>query len=223
MVSSSKNERPWVVYNVGMSLDGKTSTWGKDSRFSSEEDFWEVHQIRASVDGVLVGLGTLLQDNPHLTVRKIPLVGPQPTRLVVDSLLRIPREAHVLDGETPLVIGTTEKAQGSSKRELESKGARILVCGRDRVDLKAFLKDLLGLGIQKILLEGGGTLAHSMLFEGLVDEVRVALAPVIIGSEGGTSLAQGKGAETILQGVPLELLEQSQLGRSVILRYRVVK
>ena len=147
MVDCSKSEKPHVVYNVGMSLDGKTSTSGKDSRFSSEEDFLEVHKIRSSVDGVLVGLGTILQDNPHLTVRKIPLTGPQPKRIVVDSRLRIPLDAHVLDGEAPLLIGTTEKSEGGQKEKLEAMGAKILICGRDRVHLKDFLKDLLGLGI----------------------------------------------------------------------------
>ncbi len=214
--------KPYVISNVGMSLDGKLATVTGDSRISCEEDLIRVHKIRAKVDAIMVGIGTVLKDDPRLTVHKIK-ADKNPIRIVVDSKLRIPLNARVLNNEAKTIIATTEKADKEKMKLLKERGVEVIVCGRDKVDLKELMKILYNKGIRSILLEGGGTLNWGMFKEGLVDEVSVYIAPMIFGGKDAVSYVDGEGFKTVEEAVKLKLKKFYRLGEGIVLEYVVLR
>ncbi|WP_423791938.1 2,5-diamino-6-(ribosylamino)-4(3H)-pyrimidinone 5'-phosphate reductase [Methanocaldococcus indicus] len=214
--------KPYVISNVGMSLDGKLATVGGDSRISCEEDLIRVHKIREKVDGIMVGIGTVLKDNPRLTVHKIKS-NKNPVRIVVDSKLRIPLNARVLNKEAKTIIATTEKADKEKLKELSKiENVEVIICGKEKVDLKKLMEELYKRGIKSILLEGGGTLNWGMFKEGLVDEVSVYIAPMIFGGK-AVSYVDGEGFKTVDEAVKLELKNFYRLGEGIVLEFKVKK
>lgn len=209
--------RPRVIINAAMSVDGKIALrGGKRIKISDEEDFRRVHELRNSVDAILVGINTVILDNPKLLVKERYVKSPRnPVRVVLDSHLRIPEDAIVLDGNAPTIIITTEDAP---ERKLN---AEIIKCGKGRVDLKCAMEKLYSLGIRSVLVEGGGTVIYSFLKEKLVDEISVFVGSIIIGGEAPT-LAEGLGASSEDELIRLKLLEARALGSGVLLRYGVV-
>lgn len=214
---------PHVIMNAGMTLDGKISSKTHDSRISCPEDLERVHRIRDGVDGIMVGINTVLVDDPRLTVHKIEGGGTNPVRLVVDSRARIPLDARVLNGDAKTIICVSKRASAKKVVKIESKGARVIVCGDKRVDLRCLLGMLYDMGIRRILLEGGGTLNWGMLKEGLVDEVSVAVTPRLVGGKDAVSLVDGAGFDLIEEGVKLSLKRHYKLGSDLILEYDVDK
>ncbi len=213
--------RPWVLLNAGITLDGKIATRRGDSRISCPEDLRRVHGLRSEVDGIMVGINTALIDDPKLTAHKIRR-GRNPVRVVVDSRARIPPTAQVFKGDAETVIAVAERAPAEKVREIRER-AEVIVCGKDRVDLRCLMRELYARGIRKLLLEGGGTLNWSMLKEGLVDEVRVAVAPRLVGGRDAVTLVEGKGYARIDEGVKLRLKKSYPLGEDLILEYEVVR
>ncbi len=214
--------RPYVVLNAAMSLDGKIATYTRDSRMSSSADLRRVHRLRASVDAIMVGLNTLLEDDPKLTVKFVK--GRQPARIIVDSTARTPLNSYVVKTamETPTIIATTAKASGKSVVALKEKGVTVLTCGQGPlVSVKLLLRRLRDLGIRRVLLEGGGTLNWSMLSNCLVDEISVAITPRILGGERAVSLVEGRGFALVKDGVKLKLLSTAKYGPDLVVRYRV--
>ncbi len=209
--------RPRVIINAAMSVDGKIALrGGKRIKISDEEDFRRVHELRNSVDAILVGINTVILDNPKLLVKERYVKSPRnPVRVVLDSHLRIPEDARVLEGNAPTIIITTEDAR---ERKLN---AEIIKCGKGRVDLKCAMEKLYSLGIRSVLVEGGGTVIYSFLKEKLVDEISVFVGSIIIGGEAPT-LAEGLGASSEDELIHLKLLEARALGSGVLLRYGVV-
>ncbi|RME05143.1 MAG: 2,5-diamino-6-(ribosylamino)-4(3H)-pyrimidinone 5'-phosphate reductase [Planctomycetota bacterium] len=213
---------PYVLYNVGMSLDGKIALETYTPSFSSPQDWQEVHQLRASVDAIMVGIRTVLRDDPALTVRHVPPPLVPPAKVVVDSQARMPLGAKVLQGSAKCFVATTSSASLANIQKLQRASAQVIVCGESWVDLPRLLKILHSdWNIHKILLEGGGTLAYSMLCHRLVHEIRVAISPVIVGSRGGIALAEGKIVPSLEQAIQLQLIEHYPLGDVFILRYKV--
>lgn len=213
--------RPWVVLNAGITLDGKIATKSRDSKISCPEDLQRVHRLRSEVDGVMVGINTALIDDPKLTAHKIA-GGRNPVRIVVDSKARISPSAQVFKGDARTIIAVSRKAPEERLRRIREK-AEVIVCGEDRVDLRCLMRKLYRRGIKKLLLEGGGTLNWSMLKEGLVDEVRVAIAPRLVGGRDAVTLVEGEGYELIEEGVKLRLKKSYPLGEDLILEYEVVR
>lgn len=211
--------RPYVILNAAMTLDGKIATAGGDSRISCEEDLDRTHKLRASVDAVMVGFGTVLTDNPSLTVRRAR--GENPLRIIIDSFGKTPGNAKVLDGSARTIIAVTARAPKRNLDGLRAKGAQIIVVGRREVDLQKLLGELYGLGVRRLLLEGGSTLNWGMLKQGLVDEVRVAVAPYIIGGTGAKTLVGGQGFTNISKGIILKLISVTRIGKDLLLTYRV--
>ncbi len=211
--------RPYVILNAAMTLDGKIATAAGDSRISCETDLDRVHELRASVDAVVVGVGTVLADNPSLTVRRAR--GESPTRIVIDSYAKTPPNARVLDNSAPTIIASTRSAPKRRLQELRAAGAKIIVAGEKEVNLRRLLEKLRSLGVRKLLLEGGSTLNWSMLKEGLVDEVRVTVAPRIVGGATAKTLVGGAGFGEVRKGVGLELVRVVKVGRDLLLTYRV--
>ncbi len=123
-------KQPYVILNSAMSLDGKIASKSGDSQISCEEDLDRVHQIRAEVDAVMVGIGTVLTDDPALTVRRVE--GSNPTRVVVDSKARISSEAKVLDDSAPTIMTVSKKAKEEERERLRSLEAQVIVAGEEK-------------------------------------------------------------------------------------------
>jgi 2,5-diamino-6-(ribosylamino)-4(3H)-pyrimidinone 5'-phosphate reductase len=143
--------------------------------------------------------------------------------VVVDSRARTPLNARVLNREAPTVIAVSHAAPEERVKALREKGAEVVVCGESRVDLRCLMQELYKRGIRSVLLEGGGTLNFGMLREGLVDEVSVAIAPVLVGGKEAVSLVDGEGFATIAEGVHLKLKKYYPLGKDFILEYEVLR
>ena len=219
----TKGSRPLVILNAAMSLDGKIATFTGDSRMSSPADLRRVHRLRASVDAIMVGLKTLLVDDPKLTVKLLDRR--KPYRIIVDSSALSPTGSYVVRTarEIPTVIAVTSRASQMRIDALEERGVKVLVCGPGpHVSLKLLLKRLRRFGIRKILLEGGGELNWSMLSGGLVDAISVAITPRIIGGSQATSLVEGKGSPLVKEGVNLNLVRVERYGPDLVVRYRVL-
>lgn len=212
--------RPYVIMNAAMTLDGKIATREGDSRISCPEDLDRVHRLRAEVDAIMVGAGTVLSDDPSLTVRRARRKT-NPLRVVVDGRARIPPTARVLDGSSPTLVVVSKRAPKRRVEGLRRRGVEVMEGGAEEVDLRGLLEELARRGVRKLLLEGGSTLNWHMLSLGLVDEVRVAVSPRIVGGREAKTLVGGEGFGKVGEGIELELLRVSRVGRDLLLLYRV--
>ncbi|MEW6070125.1 MAG: 2,5-diamino-6-(ribosylamino)-4(3H)-pyrimidinone 5'-phosphate reductase [Candidatus Thermoplasmatota archaeon] len=211
--------RPYVIINCAMSADGKIALPTRvQTRISNEEDMRRVHLLRATCDAILVGIGTIIADNPKLVVKKEYCVTPKnPMRVVIDSKCRIPKDANVLDGSAKTVIAV---AKGYKK---DLKNADVIECGKDEVDLKKLLARLGKMGMRKLLVEGGSKIIWSFLSQGLADELNIFVGSIVIGGERAPTLAGGKGAKKLEDVIKLKLEKVAILGSGVLLQYRVLK
>lgn len=183
--------QPYVTYKCAMTLDGKIASVTGESRWiSCEASRRIVHRMRAGSDAIMVGVDTIISDNPQLTVRHVK--GANPLRIIVDSTLRTPESVAVLSDQMArgTVIATTETNPKVHARYLKS-GARILVCNSEdgKVDLHDLWNKLGGLGIHSLLLEGGSRLAGEALRHGLIDKCVFFYAPKVVGSDGFSPFA----------------------------------
>jgi 2,5-diamino-6-(ribosylamino)-4(3H)-pyrimidinone 5'-phosphate reductase len=171
----------------------------------------------------MVGVNTVIIDDPRLTVHKVPgKRKDNPVRIVVDSAGRTPFSSRLFSEEAKTIIAVSKKAEGDIIKEFEKK-AEVIICGDRKVDLKCLMEELGERNIKSLLLEGGGTLNWGMLSEGLVDEVRVAISPVIVGGERAKTLVEGEGFNLIREGVKVNLKRSYLLGKDLILEYEVLK
>jgi 2,5-diamino-6-(ribosylamino)-4(3H)-pyrimidinone 5'-phosphate reductase len=207
--------RPYVIINAAMSLDGKLALGTyKQTELSNTEDFERVHKLRNSVDAIVVGINTILSDDPKLTVKSQFVPSPHnPIRIVLDSTLKVPDNAKILDKSARTIIVTTEKAH-RDKINFE-----ILRCGKDQIDLKLMLEKLYELGIKSVLVEGGGKVIYSFLKNKLYDEISVFIASVIIGFN-APSLANGPAAMSIDDMIKLDLVEVQKLGSGIYCKFK---
>ncbi|MEN4007095.1 MAG: 2,5-diamino-6-(ribosylamino)-4(3H)-pyrimidinone 5'-phosphate reductase [Methanobacteriaceae archaeon] len=214
--------RPYVILNAAMTLDGKIATKTGSSKISGKEDLVRVHKLRKKIDAIMVGINTLLADDPRLTVHKIDAKPKDnPVRIVVDSYAKTPLNFRILNGDAPTIIATTENADPEKVEELGKK-ATVLKYGKDRVDLKLLMEELSRIGINTLMLEGGSTLNYSMLENGLVDEVRVCVAPMIVGGVQSKTLVGGEGINQMIDAIKLKLIKSYSLGPDLILEYKLL-
>jgi 2,5-diamino-6-(ribosylamino)-4(3H)-pyrimidinone 5'-phosphate reductase len=210
--------RPRVIINAAMSVDGKIALPdGTGVRLSNEEDLRRVHRLRASVDVILVGIGTVLKDDPKLTVKPEYAKGRNPLRVILDSHGRTPETAHVLDGSTPTLIVTSRESDRKFPR------AEVQRFGSHEVDLSALLDHLAARGVRTILVEGGSTVIWSFLRGGLADELKVFVSSRVIGGHTAPTLAGGKGSPSLDKAPGLRLEQLERLGDGVLLEYAVVR
>jgi len=190
--------RPLVTLKAAMTLDGKIAAWDRSSRWiTGEPARLEGHRMRSESDAIAVGIGTVLQDDPELTVR-LPSPWPrEPYRVVVDSHCRIPFDARVLRAGRPgrTLVATTEGAPLERVRALEARGVALLrLPSRDgRVDLSTLLLQLGALEVTALLLEGGSELNAAFLEAGLVDRVKLFVAPIFLGGRHSPGPVGGSG------------------------------
>jgi 2,5-diamino-6-(ribosylamino)-4(3H)-pyrimidinone 5'-phosphate reductase len=214
--------KPYVILNAAMTLDGKIATRTGSSEISGKEDLIRVHKLRKEMDAIMVGINTLLADDPRLTVHKIEAKGEDnPIRIVVDSKARTPLNFRILNEEAATIIAATENADPKKIKSLEEK-ATVLKCGKDRVDLKLLMNELSKIGIKTMMLEGGSTLNYSMLENSLVDEVRVCVAPMIAGGMHAKTLVDGDGIDRMSDAIKLKFKKSYSLGNDLILEYKVI-
>lgn len=208
---------PFVTFKCAMTLDGKIASATGESRWiSGEKSRLFVHKMRAENDAIMVGVDTVIADNPLLTVRHVK--GKNPLRIIVDTHLRTPESAAVLECGTAFntIIATTESDILSHQRYTRM-GANIIVCEEydGRVSMPDLLGKLGGMGVQSILIEGGSRLAGDMLTKGLIDEFAVFIAPKIIGSDGLSPFTM-TGITSMDKAVRLKFGHITQIGQDVL-------
>ncbi|WP_292601005.1 2,5-diamino-6-(ribosylamino)-4(3H)-pyrimidinone 5'-phosphate reductase [Methanobrevibacter sp. UBA212] len=220
--------RPYVILNAAMTLDGKIATATGSSNISGKKDLERVHEIRKECDGIMVGIGTVMADDPRLTVHKID-ARPEdnPVRVVVDSRCRTPADARITNGDAKTIIaGANEYKEEFMKSEtyetLKKRGVKFFFSGDRRVDLKALMNYLHEEGIEKLMLEGGATLNFSMIRLGLIDEISICVAPMVVGGADAKTFFDGDGFNTMDESVKLELIDYYPLDKDFILNYRVL-
>ncbi|MCP9446441.1 MAG: bifunctional diaminohydroxyphosphoribosylaminopyrimidine deaminase/5-amino-6-(5-phosphoribosylamino)uracil reductase RibD [Nitrospira sp.] len=220
-----KTKRPYVTLKAGMTLDGKIATAAGESKWiTSRQARREVHRLRREVDAVLVGVGTVVRDDPSLTARTGPrlarLAERQPLRVVVDSRLRIPPKAKVLARQevAKTVVATTALADPLKKRALLEQGIEVLTlpAAGGNVSPAALMSDLGRRGITSVLLEGGGKLNAAMLKARLVQHVRLYVAPLLLGGDDAKSVIGGKGQARLASAMRLRHLTTRTVGDDLV-------
>ena len=213
-----------VTINAAMTVDGKIATAAGDSAISSRQDLKRVHRLRAISDAVMVGISTVLVDDPILTARLVK--GRNPARIVVDSHGRIPSQSRLLRTATGTrtIVAVTDQATEEAILRIKDRGAEVIIAGKESVDLRTLFSILKKKGFKRILVEGGGELNWSILRLGLADELMVTVAPKIAGGRLAPTLVEGDGFDLISKGVKLRLVrvEWKKIGE-VVLHYRVGK
>ena len=217
-------KRPFVTLKAAASLDGKVATRSGDSRWiSSGTSRNYVHRLRRAMDAVMVGIGTVLKDDPLLTVR-LPGGGKsrQPLRVIVDSRLRIPLHSQLVRtaGQYPTLVATTQAASLSRMRRLAAANVGVATIAKDvrgHVSLRGLMKELARRGVVSLLLEGGSTLNASALREGVVDRLLFFLAPKIIGGQGAPGVIGGDGTLRIKDAEPVEILKVRRIGPDILI------
>lgn len=214
---------PFITLKFAQTIDGRIAAASGHSRWiSSDISLRLAHRLRSSHDAVLIGVNTLIQDNPELTVRLVR--GRNPLRVIVDSSLRIPMEAQVLKNRTgaKTIIATTAKASPEKVARLKNMGIESLVIGDDadrRVDLKKLFAEFGKRTISSILVEGGSAIITSMLKENLPDRVVIVIAPKIVGK--GIEAVGDLGINTIDESLRIAYRKVLRKGVDIILDGRI--
>lgn len=213
--------RPFVVFKYAMTLDGKIATVDNASRWiTGEESRRIVHRLRHSMSSVMVGVDTIIYDDPLLNVRLRGKNMRSPLKIIADSGLRIPLESRVLLNEPQLcMIATTEKADQGKVKTLQRMGVQVLTCPTKdgKVDLESLFLTLGRMDIDGILLEGGSTLAFSALKAGLVDKVLAFVAPKMLGGAEAPTPVGGAGIPAMEDALNLHSLSMKRAGRDFMI------
>lgn len=218
--------RPFVCLKWAMTLDGKIATVTGDARWiTGEPARRRVHELRATYAAVLVGVETVLRDDPALTVRHVP--GEDPWRIVLDARGRTPPEARLLKlkSAAPTVIATTATMPEAVERALAGRGARVWRLEEEdgRVSLPALLEALKAHELDSVLVEGGGEVHASFLRAGLVDKVICFLAPKLLGGREAPGPVGGRGLERVAEALRLERLTVERLGEDLVVMGYLVR
>lgn len=222
-------ERPFTFINSAMSADGKISTKErKQVRISGNMDFERMDELRATSDAVMVGIGTVLADDPSLTIksevrrakRKLSGQEENPVRIVVDSKARTPLDADIFrKGAGMRVVAVSKSAPHDRVKALE-KVAMVIEAGEDKVDLPELVVRLKNMGINRLMIEGGATLNFGMLSSGLVDEIYSFVGDLVIGGGASPTLVDGTGFQEN-EIVRLEFMSFGKIDGGVVLKWRV--
>ena len=210
-----KTKMPFVIVKAAMSLDGNIATRTGDSKYiTGKEARRLVHQLRAELDAVMVGINTVLKDNPQLTPRLVK--GPDPIKIIVDSKLRIPLNANVLKSPQKVIIATSAKATKNKIKKLQQKGVKILTLPlkKNKIDLEQLMKELGGLEITSIMIEGGAELNADAIRSGIVDKVLFFIAPGLIGE--GLAAVGDLGIKKVDKKINLKHISTKKVGKDIL-------
>ena len=220
--------KPYTILNAAMTLDGKIATATGSSNISGEEDLKRVHEIRKDCDAIMVGIGTVLADDPRLTVHKINAKPEDnPVRIVVDSKFRTPIAARITNRDAKTIIAGANEYKydffvSDRYEKFKKRGINFFFSGDKQVDLKVLMEYLYDEGIEKLMLEGGSTLNFSMIKLGLIDEIRICIAPMVVGGVNAKTFFDGDGFDRMDDAVKLLLKDSYTLGKDLILTYNVL-
>lgn len=223
--------RPYTFINVAMTADGKIDTFErKGSAISSKRDKERVDQLRAAADGILVGGKTLLEEQPKLTVKSEALregriqrgLSPNPIKVGVATVADIPFESDFIKaGNARVVIFTTSQTSISQIEILRAHGVEVFVHDEPRVDLTKMMLTLKKIGVDHLMVEGGGTMNFELMRLGLVDELMIYIAPMIFGGTNAPTLADGFGLmQSHAVALKLQNIETHEDG-GILLRYKL--
>lgn len=215
--------KPFVILKCAATLDGRIATRSGDSRWvSGPASRRFVHRLRHAVDGIMVGRGTILRDDPRLTTRMDGAPGSDPIRIILDTRLSIPSTAAVLhqSAETPTWVVCGPDASTDRQAILETIGARVLRAPvrNGQIDLAALVAKIGAMGVTSLLVEGGAGVIGSAFAAGIVDKVCLFYAPKILGGDDGVPMCRGMGPEKMAQSIPIHNLSVSQFDDDVMLQ-----
>jgi len=217
---------PWGVLKTAMSLDGKIAAYTGHSKWiTSPPARHFVHQLRDTYDGIMVGIGTVLADNPELTTR-LPENGRNPVRIIIDSMARTPLTAKiVIDDQAPTIIAVSRSAPAERVTALRKRGIEVLTLEQTTagLDLCQLFKLLAERHITSILVEGGATINAAVLASRLIDKVHCFIAPKIVGGKNAPSPVGGIGIPTIDQAIMLENITTESIGDDILITGYITK
>ena len=223
--------RPYVFINAAMSADGKISAYTrKQVSISGDHDLRRVDQLKCGADAVMVGIGTVLSDDPSLTVKREEFrkkrlnsgKDENPVRIVADSLAKTPVDADILrKGNGRRIILVSESAPSGRVDGLRAAGAEIITAGENQVDLTAALEQLYDMGVRRLMVEGGGTLNWGLIAHRLVDEIYVYIGNLILGGCSSPTLADGTGFPDCENACVLELVSLEPMDAGFVVQWRV--
>lgn len=212
-------KKPFVIMKAGISIDGKIATSGGESKWiTSERSRLHSHELRNRMSGIMVGINTVLSDDPSLTYRG-EHKGKDPLRIIIDSTLKVPFESKVIKyNNNNTIVACVENTDLIKKEKLEKMGVKIIETKskKGKVDLQEVVEKLGKDKIDSILLEGGGTLNFSALKEGIVDKVRFYIAPKIIGGQNSKNSVSGQGFYNLDDCVNLKDMSYEQMGNEIV-------
>lgn len=230
-----------VILNAASSIDGKIATVNGDTKISSTLDLKRVHRLRRKSDVILVGISTVINDDPLLTIRygMNKKGNKNPIRIIIDSKARIPLQSKIVKTanqiETRLVV--TSKAPSKNLKKLEERGLKIIMLEQrredkengvediaEKVDLKKLFNQLEEEGLSHVLVEGGGEINWSIIKNNLFNEIIITISPMIIGGKNAISLVGGEGYKTINESIKVKLSRiQKKSNGEIILHYKNIK
>lgn len=216
--------RPYVIIGGNISIDGKIAPKdGRDSslsQFMSKELVSRLHKLRSEVDAIVIGVNTIITNNPLLTVRAVK--GKNPSRIVFDSEARTPLNSNIFSSEANTIVFTSQKASPDRIESIKKLGADVLICGDNKVDIKSALRKMQEMDLKRILVEGGGKIRWSFLKIGAVDEIFLYLSPIVIGGSDTPTFVDGLGFESIEDGARFKLKEFEKINDVLFLRYLAI-
>jgi len=219
---------PFCILKTAMTLDGKIATYTGDSKWiTNNQSRALVHQIRHRVSGIMVGIGTVLADDPMLNTRLENGEGRDPHRIIIDSKARLPLDAKMLNmaSNAKTIVVATEKAEQDKLEQLRAKGAEVIIAPQrnGNIDLSFVMEELGKREVDSVLLEGGGSLNYSALEEGIVDKVYAFIAPKIIGGKDAKTPVEGNGKEFVRDAILLQDIRTHSLGDDIMIEGYVRK
>ncbi len=217
---------PWVALKTASTLDGKIAAYTGDSKWiTGEESRAKVQEIRARLMAVMVGIGTVLADDPLLNCRIVDREVRQPIRIIVDSNARLPLNSRIVQTATVYrtIVAHTRFAAEEQLQQLREHGVETLLCNEEEglVRVEDLCRKLGKSGIDSVLLEGGGSLNFSFLNKGLVDEIYAFIAPKIIGGMNAKTAVEGEGFSRMADAIDLKITDVLNAGQDILLKLRI--
>ena len=198
-----------------MSADGKIALPDRSQiRLSNDEDMKRVNNLRKNSDAILVGIGTVIEDNPRLTIKNNTNLSTNPVRVVLDTNGRTPLDSNVLDDKSRTIIAVGNHFNGEIPGNSE-----VIKCGDGQIDIYLLMEKLYERGLKDILVEGGESVLWSFMNQNLFDEINIFVASLIVGGEKTPTVAGGLGFTNKMDLLQLRLKETKKIGNGILLKY----